>query len=204
MESLPNKKQENKEIILETLKNLENFDFLPNQNKVDLICVYQKIKPASKIEIFFKPGYQSYTEGDFKHNLSSLKTVLDDLGLPYNVHVDDFDKEEVAAIFYVGKDQHSLHETMKAFQDSTKDRDKVIGKSLGYPETAIQAYSERKLKKISALPEEIRKSEYIKFLNFQLSEDHWQDEVEDVKKRAKLIKEVDETFYRKIINSQKV
>lgn len=192
--------QENKKETLEILKNLENFDFLANQHKIDIICVYKGIKPASKIELLYRPGYPSYIKKDFQSNLSLLKDVLKSLNLSSSMDIDDSDNEETVTTFYIGKNQQNLQEVIEAFSNIEEDRDKIIGKALGYPKTAINNYP-NKIKSIDSLPEEVKNSEYIKFLNFRLSEDYWQEEIEEVKKRAATIKEVDENFYNTIINS---
>ena len=154
--------------------------------------------------MFFKPGYESYSEQDFKANIDKVERIFKDLSLQYVLEISREEKDLHIAVFYIGKDSECRDRIKDAF--SKKDNDKkdlIIGNELGYPLTAIEGYRNRKIKKFDSLPEEVRNSEYVKFLNFRLSEDHWEEELKIVKDRADALKEISPELYRKIATADK-
>lgn len=88
-----------------------------------------------------------------------------------------------------------------------------IGILLGFPETAVRAYStadfnqrhERKLLLIREreLPPRVRRAEFMAFLNFRLSRENWYSELNTVKLWAEKIKEVGPALYREIVREHK-
>lgn len=189
------------ELIKESIKEIENLDFIGNQDKVDIILTYKKFKPSSKIELFFKPGYKSYSEQDFKANIGKAERIFKNLSLPYDMEISK-ESDLHVAIFYIGRDNECLDKIKKAFAEKgngNNNKDLIIGKELGYPTTAIEGYRSKKIKKSDSLPEEVRNSGYIKFLNFQLSEDHWEEELKTVKERADALRGISPDLYQKII-----
>ncbi len=191
------------ELIMESFKEIEGFDFLDDQSKVDIILTLKKKKPSSKIELFFKPGYESYTKEDFKNNLDKIEGVFKNTSLPYDLEISKENDFHVA-VFYVGQDNEHLDKIKKAFSEKENvKRDLVIGENLGYPKTAIEGYISRKFKKNDSLPEKVKNSEYINFLNFKLSEEHWEDELKAVKERSDALKQISPNLYRKIVENNK-
>ena len=187
------------ELIKESIREITSLDFMGNQDKVDIILTYKQFKPAGKIELFFKPGYKSYSEQDFETNIEKVEKIFKDLSLPYELEISK-EKDFHIAVFYIGKDSECRDRIKRAFSEKDNDRkDLIVGKELGYPSTAIEGYRNRKIKKFNSLPEEVRNSEYIKFLNFQLSEDHWEEEFETVKERADELQKISPDLYQKIV-----
>lgn len=192
------------ELTKEAIKEIENLDFMDNQGKVDIILTYKKFKPSSKIELFFKPGYESYSERDFKANTDKIEKIFKDLSLAYILEISEEEKDSRVAVFYIGKDSECRDRIKDAFGEKNNNKkDLKVGNELGYPPTAIEGYRNRKIKKFNSLPEEVRNSEYVKFLNFLLSEDHWEDELEVVKERANALKEISPELYQKITTADK-
>lgn len=192
------------ELTKEAIKEIENLDFIDNQSKVDIILTYKKVKPSSKVELFFKPGYESYSERDFKANIDKVERIFKDLSLRYVLEISEEEKDFRVAVFYIGKDIECRDRIKNAFGEKDNDKkDLNAGNELGYPPTAIEGYRSGKIKKFDSLPEEVRNSEYVKFLNFLLSEDHWEDELKAVKERANALKEISPELYRKITATDK-
>lgn len=191
------------ELIMESIKEIEGFDFLDDQSKVDIILTLRKKKPSSKIELFFKPGYESYTKEDFKNNLDKIEGVFKNTSLPYDLEISKENDFHVA-VFYVGQDNEHLNKIRKAFSEKDEaKRDLIIGKELGYPASATEGYRSKKIKKNDSLPEEVKNSEHINFLNFRLSEDHWEDELKTIKERADTLREISPSLYQKVVTASK-
>ena len=90
----------------------------------DIILTYKKFKPSSKIELFFKPGYESYSEQDFKANIDKVERIFKDLSLQYVLEISREEKDLHIAVFYIGKDSECRDRIKDAF--SKKDNDKKI------------------------------------------------------------------------------
>lgn len=132
------------------------------------------------------------------------KEILDKLGLPHKEKAFEYEEEKMYNIgyhFYVGKDSEKLARLMEARDD------REIGLSLGYPESAVDAYVnetsldyEELIKSLSSEElQALQKEGVFKFLDFRPSRDHWQEEIEIARKRQALIKEKSPKIYQEII-----
>ncbi len=167
--------------------------------------VLEGLKPVCDIELYNpdRSAYQnetSYQEWnrEYQNTVSKLEELLKKFSLPYSLTFhkkDDRDDEPryEVAIFLVGKDEASL----QALLDS--DSAEEAGHAFGMPDTAVSAYVDSKIKNRETLPSEVLSSDYIHFLDFRLSEDHWQEELESVKRRAEEVKRLTPDLYEKII-----
>ncbi len=74
---------------------------------------------------------------------------------------------------------------------------------MGYPETAVKAFVEKKyIRNVEGeekLSDEILNDPEHKFLNFRLSRDNWQEEFKTVKEWARVIKENAPELYEEIL-----
>ncbi|MES2023283.1 MAG: hypothetical protein V4439_01230 [Patescibacteria group bacterium] len=81
----------------------------------------------------------------------------------------------------------------------------TIGLLFGYPETAVNAYTNKKhvLKLTEEMSREIKKEDPGKFLNFYLSQDNWKSELETIKKTRDLFKKYSPKIYNEILEAEK-
>ena len=78
--------------------------------------------------------------------------------------------------------------------------DKMIGKALGFPPTAIDAFiGKRKRLKRDSLPQSIRESDALAFSAYALSKDNWREEVAEGKRRAEFVKRNSPEIYRAVM-----
>ena len=85
-------------------------------------------------------------------------------------------------------------------QEVVGDFDKAIGMVLGFPETAIEAFiGERRALSRKKLPDDVRKSESVRFCDFMLSEDNWQEEIKQGQRYADFIKKVSPKIYQEFM-----
>lgn len=192
MEGLPTKENREQDLI----KKLESFYFLPTGSIVDIICVYKKIKPATIVDIFHDPDYP---EEYFHQDVASVAETLKSLGLPYSIETVSVDEEFEEAHIIIAQNKEKLEKVKAASVNAEKGWDRSIGEALGYPQTAIEAFINGTTTKPSELPEEVRDSDHIKFLGFLLSRDHWQEELEEVRKRADMVRQTAPDLYNKIV-----
>ncbi len=82
-----------------------------------------------------------------------------------------------------------------------ENNDREFGLLVGYPITAVDAFLGNQPRiEHEDLPKEIQSSEYFHFLEFVLSKDHWQEEIETVKRQAEIVQKVAPAFYQNIIS----
>ena len=104
-----------KELIKESIKEIENLDFIGNQDKVDIILTYKNLSRPVKLSYFFKPGYKSYSEQDFKANIGKAERIFKNLSLPYDMEISK-ESDLHVAIFYIGRDNECLDKIKKPLQ----------------------------------------------------------------------------------------
>lgn len=185
---------------------------LEYQDKMELALLYLGEKPAIWIDtptshrVFYK-SEKKREEIKIFNKLSAekenLEQVLKDLKLVYEFQKNEIDDEKTYGIeysFLVAKNSENLSRLKDAIQI---EDGKETGLILGYPKTAVEAFDSNNTLDYKKLPkEEIEKlieEGTSKFLDFHLSKDHWQEELNLVKRHQALIKEKFPNLYKEII-----
>ncbi|PJE77199.1 hypothetical protein COV05_00475 [Candidatus Uhrbacteria bacterium CG10_big_fil_rev_8_21_14_0_10_48_16] len=183
-----------REVLLSELKDCE---LITNQDRVSLLLVLEGLKSACDIQLYSLyrfPGVKEsvYKEADreYQKTISTVKGLLEKFHLPYELTFGEPPLE--TAYFQIGKDTASL----QALLDSRDTEEE--GRAFGIPDTAISQLADKN-KSREILPAEVLSSDYIHFLDFILSKDHWQEELEFVKRRAEEVKRLAPDLYAKII-----
>lgn len=95
---------------------------------------------------------------------------------------------------------------------SEKEKAPLLGKLSGYPDSCIQAYqkyveagyrAEGILMELSDFPPDVREQDFMAFLQFRLSKDNWEKELETVKMWAEKIKTSAPKLYARIVERYK-
>lgn len=182
-----------------SIDQLIDLDTLHNQDKVDVLLVLDKSKPAAIIEIsYFKDS--GFTKRSFQNQIVLLSDILTQLNLAnklklnYPKSPEDLTEYSLIALDrkMIGRLDHAQN-NKDAFQ-----RRLNLGRLLGYPDSAITAFSQGRSIDINQLPKSVRDSVELKFLNFRLSE-NWQEELTYLKERANKIRKVAPRLYSKIL-----
>lgn len=213
----PEAKPETEEVEEKERKELELIEnsSLDLQDKIDLVLVYLKEKPASWIGAGLR-FYKTETEKEKQERLERLnqkgeetKRILESLNLPNHTFKYETEEEKTALVSYdslVSQDLEKLDLLKEAWQSGkTKD----IGLALGYPESAVDGFLRGEIfdirENLKHLPKKERdafkKEEVFKFLNFGLSKNNWREELELVRKYQKAIKEKSPKIYNEIIKT---
>lgn len=188
-----------------------------DQDRVHLILVLVELKRVCNIEIV-NPDKEAYVKGfeenyqkntvDFEAGINCLQHALKQLNLPFRLargHVDrDHDSPGYSfASFDISKEQNFLDALVEIDNESDeKIKYERLGNIFDIPETAIRAWTKGNIKDTDALPGYIKKSEYYNFIDFVLSEDHWEEELEITAKRAGVIKQIAPQLYKDIISNK--
>jgi hypothetical protein len=205
----------------EIVKILESLPFRPMYStdaKIGLLLVWSGLKPATDITLGkeWERGEAEKTLTDeeveeAKRKLASAglwavelpkeSGALDEPGEHSADYLPPYFYEEQE--FFVAKDEG----TARALRDAQINRrHDVFGKLCGFPETAIRAFLQKKKNRekfmeVDDLPLEIRSEDYMAFLFFKLSKDHWLEELEVAKEWSKKIKELDYELYKEALIS---
>jgi hypothetical protein len=191
--------------ILDTIDSLNCY----NPAKIDLLLASEGLKPATDVVLgtWQKPLNDTY-------NLVEEKKKFEDVCNLLKLYKSDFyqheDQPELMSV-YVSANQEKLTEIVSEhvknnYAHNKAEDSKDIGALLGFPETAVRAFSlgEDQLLPLGehdyvGIPEDIVKKEYMAFCSFRLSKAHWEEELETVKKWAECIKRVHPELYKKYV-----
>lgn len=139
-----------------------------------------------------------------QNQIDEIKKVYDEVGIRCSFKIsasnagimqsDENDERlsETCEIL-IAKDDETLNNLVKAV--GNKDHEK-IGCLLGFPETAVSAFTTKDNIKKSDLEPKIRFSELASFTQFALSKSNWQQELETVKGWLETLKSTSDITYR--------
>ena len=215
----PEAKSEAEEVEEKERKELELIEnsSLDLQDKIDLVLVYLKEKPAAWIgagDRFYKTEKEKEKQKKLERlnqKGEEIKTILEILGLPNHTFRYETEEEKTTLISYdsfVSQDSERLNRLREAWQNG---RHEDIGLALGYPESAVKGFIKGEvLDRVEAfkkLPkkdrEELKKEEVFKFLTFGLSRNNWREELELARKYQRAIREKSPKIYNEVIKSMR-
>lgn len=206
------------------IKELEKSNTLADTHKIDLLLAWRKRKPISIIEFMIpssvgKDKTQREETERRKSEVKNTYALIRSMGLtvemqePYILTHDDDEKtyHHFPITVASSKSKAQRFTTLLSKKEDSMAI-KAQGIMLGYPATASAAYAawrenpelenELVLDK-QVLPSEIRGQEYMAFLQFRLSRDHWEQELETVKQWADTIRSISPTLYAATIKHYK-
>jgi len=191
-------------------KEIKSIEKLPLncQDRIDTILLYLKEKPAAFVEAS-RRIYKGKDEKEIQavnqltQEKHQIQETLEKLKFAYQAK--EFKKEEertrnLGHYFFIGRDSEKLGRLLEAMEN--KD-DKEIGLALGYPESACEAFVNKATIDYSELPKEERKKIFkegtLKFIDFRLSRDHWQEELGLARRWQQLINEKSPNLYEEAV-----
>ena len=194
------------------IEEIEKSNFPPNI-KMNLLLTVAGEKPA-----FYEPGFIDYKEVNNKEleekrenieeRMDRALSLLEKLELPTITGKDKIidEGEEIGEEYWIigGKDKKSLERLKEIHEQEAPDLEE-LGKAFGFPETAARAFSKGQdfLAPVEEVDQRLENEEegLSNFLNFRLSKDHFDEELEFVKRRKKLIKKISPDLYKEIKNT---
>jgi len=177
----------------ESIEKIEKSS-LGASNKIDLMLLILNRKYATYLgnhDIAESEEHKEKLIKEFTEELNNITTLLNDIGLPYEItaKVED-DNEIIGFSLMVAKERDNLDKIVEA--DKNED-DKTVGLLLGYPKTAVETYNTPDALDVGTeLPEEyteLRKEGMLPFLGFAPSKSHWKEELEWARNNKKIIEE---------------
>ena len=179
------------ELSPEIVKEIENLEMI-DQNKVLLIVTASGLKPAS----IFATGIGLEIDSPKIENITS---VIKKLNLKFEVKKRKFriEKEKSYIEIIVANNLNNLKFLSEAARG---DSDELLGRACGLPKTAIEAYiGKREALDREKLPDEIKKSDAVRFCFFKLSADNWPEEIKQGQKYADLVKRISPKIYQEVV-----
>jgi hypothetical protein len=174
-----------------------------DSERLNLIMVWKEIVPTANFIIAGQNPPLSQAEQDtLSQNVEALFT---DLGLKFRVKPDYKGHEFGNRFYQVAKSEEILNEFINIDFKDRKNSER-IGLMFGIPQTAANAYAKgpQFLIRDEDIPAKIREQDYMAFSKFWFSREHWQEELETVKKWAQEIRQVDPKLYEKLVAYHKV
>jgi hypothetical protein len=155
------------------------------EQKAGLVLVLLGEKPALSLAIFVDTPEEAQIEEEKINNigLKSRKTSQQEKNGKYIIK------------FLIARNDNNLNELAEA--DPSVDHAK-FGGLMGYPSTAVEAFSEGKLMDIDEERELLGKYPEIVFHNFRLSQDGQEEEIETLKRWNSIIKKAAPNIYPRI------
>ena|SRR3990167_6647600 len=192
-----NENEKNPEIQF-AIEQLANIQSIPDSAKSNILLVFMGLKPACKFSILFGGASKGYSREDFEKYKSDLENVLRNFGIKFKLSDEETTEEGLQEIYVsVGHDESKLNALTEAWQlpPGSKERDLKVGNALGIPETAMRSYVNHETVNFADLPpeaaQEFRKAEFLP------SRDHWQEELEEVKRRNEVVKRIAPRLFEK-------
>jgi len=183
--------------IIEKLEALDCYD----GDKISILLTYKKLALANHVMLgkYFEEGL---TDEQRQKCIVDFEEVCKDMGLYFEQFKNTIEGYEETLNYFISSTVEGLEGIKKANYKDNKES-LLTGTLLGYPASAVKAYveGEEKLLPVEAekttIPEQIINSGYMVFLQFRLSKEHWEDELETVKKWSDEVKRFDPALYER-------
>lgn len=191
----PTNPLEAEKALIEKVERLDCYD----SEKVDLLLVYKGLKRASEVTLL-KYFEEKTPEEQREKARKEFISICDDMQLVWEQFQNTIEGYEDTINFFVAKTRADLTAISSAdYKDNENSLD--TGLILGYPRTAVEAYvrGQENLIPIAEIgqfiPEELSKKDFMAFVTFRLSKEHWREELETAKSFADCIQKIDPALY---------
>ncbi len=190
----------------EKIELIENLP-LDCQNKMELMLLYLGEQPVAWVEVCSRVYKNEEKDEVLNQQLGFLKEqivgALEKIGFVYQIEefkIKEEKKYNLGYDFLVSKNPKNLSRLLEV---SKKKDYKEIGLAYGYPESACEAFVNETCIEYKEIPKEEKekliKEGTFKFVTFRLSQSHWKEEIELIKRWQQRIKETSSRLYEEIL-----
>lgn len=160
--------------------------------KATMLVVALGVKPSATIEIYKQD-----------EDIESIKWKMRDAGLYFDdIEVALFRNQNCAASLAIAKSQETASHLAELFKTERSDDNNIdLGKSLGYPSTSTEAYIGKREQYERGLDPFVERR-IPSNLQFMLSKDNWEQELQTAIGWFKALKETSPETYKKIIETR--
>ena len=202
--------QEKKELSPEFVKEVENSAFDP-QDKMYILLVKAGLKPAAAVSFNARVWGHGKDERYVPEDITQESTdMIENSGLFRKIEANggdrlgfttpegedvEYNREHVS--YLIAHTQEDLDRIVLATEQENAE---LMGKAFGYPETAVDAFSNKKqLLNLDDLPKNVRESPAMLFCKFQLSVDNWREEIKQIQDWADFVKQTSPRIYNEMV-----
>lgn len=187
---------------LALVKRIEALDVYDSE-RLNLVMAWQGLVPTANFII--SATNPPRTEKEQNELCLKVEKLFTDLGLKFKEKTDYPGREGGRRFYQVAKSEEILNEFI-GIDFSDRKNSERIGLMFGVPQTAAAAYAKgtKFLIRDEDMPAKIRAEEYMTFSKFWFSREHWQEELETVKKWAREIKRINPALYERLVAYHKV
>jgi hypothetical protein len=189
------------ELAIEFVEAVENSK-LEIDDKINFLLTKGGLKPASVIELpiriqtheetveFFKEDeineiVELVKKSDLEYYVEEKKIAEEGYRTKAEPEIEKISKGEQAEIF-IANSEEELGSLRRSWEVGDQE---MMGIALGFPVSAAEAFVKKRARwNIDNMPEEIRTSDAILFFTPVLSQDNWQEEIQEGKRRADFIR----------------
>ena len=160
--------------------------------KATMVVVQLGVKPSATIDIY-----------KHEEDVDSIKKKMADAGLYFDdMEQAPFRNKYLAASLAIAKSQEAATQLATLFRSERSDNNNIeLGKSLGYPATSTEAYIGRREKYERGLNPFVERR-IPSNLQFMLSKDKWEEELQSGIAWIKALKEASPETYQKMIEAR--
>ena len=195
----PNESSENKgPALVGRIEALNVYD----SERLNLLLVWKGLVPTANFII----AAQNLPGAEEQNALfQKVEALFTDLGLNFKEKPDYRGHENGHRFYQVAKSAKILDEFI-GIDFSDRKNSERIGLLFGVPPTAAHAYANgpQFLIRDEDIPKKIRSMDYMAFSKFWFSREHWQQELETVKRWAEEIRHVDPKLYERLTEYHKI
>jgi len=169
-----------------------------DSERLNLVMVWKGIVPTANFIIASQNPPLS--DEDQEALSQKVEALFTDLALKYRVKPDYKGHEHGTRFYQIAKSEDILNEFISIDFRDRKNAEK-IGLMFGIPQTAANAYTRgaQFLIRDEDIPVKIRSQDYMAFSKFWFSREHWQEELDAVKKWAEEISKIDPELYERLV-----
>ncbi len=191
--------QEKEQVLVNRIEALDVYD----SERLNLILVWRGLAPTANFIISARTPPRSKEEQ--KLLSQQVEALFTDIDLKFREKTDYPGHENGIRFYQVAKSEEILNEFI-GMDFSDKKNSERIGLLFGVPHTAAAAYAKgaKFLIRDEDIPQKIRSQDYMAFSKFWFSKEHWQEELEILKKWAVEIRLTDPKLYKRLVEYHKV
>jgi len=193
---------------MNAIKQLEKVPGMLAQDKASALLVYKGLKPTALVIVegdTFKDVHAPVRVAT--ETIRSIETIFSELALKHTKTVEVMNAQGDSFVevvrFFIAPDQSSAN-TLKLLFDDVSAHHAEIGRLLGYPETAVEAFLTPNMLDQEDVPESTQEVSRLNMhlLGHRLSKEHWRDEVQYLERCGEYIKSVSPLIYNEITKEE--
>lgn len=190
----------------ENIQKLEDekvFSFISDHDKVEIALMFLGLKPAFLIAWWEPLNKENLTQNEARE----LEQFLIKNGFKVRI-IFTTENQSVWCRFFCAKDNETLENLIGAdyvegdSKEIIKKKDEKLGILLGYPKTAVEAYTNDTCINDDELPDEVKKSPVLKFIGRRLSRVNWSKEFEDTEHYIGILKSTLPNLYNRVVSEK--